>query len=819
MKSKNTSNRKRKSNKKKIVKFAFRFSFLVFKMLLLICVTISFSLAGVAGGVGFAYIQSAEKLTPDQLTLDGFTSHVYDTNGEIIVPLQGSKNREMVDLRDIPDDLKNAFIAIEDRRFFEHPGIDYRRIASAVTSGGSHGASTITQQVIKNITGNDERSVERKVQEWWIAMHLEQNLSKDQILELYLNLVYLAQNCYGVQSASRTYFDKDVSELTLAESATLAGITRSPAYYDPFTTSGRENNKERQELILSVMHELEYITEDEYKQAKNEELQYADSNRRSADVITNQSYFVDQVITDVMNDLMEEGHSRESAYRTIYNGGVEIHTTVDPTIQQAMDEVFLSEEHFTNVNTTTSMPPQAAMTIIDPTNGHIKALYGGAGEKIGSPLNRASSSQVKRQPGSTFKSPVVYGPAINERKITAATAIDNIPVYLNPSDETERYPRNYSWNYTGLSTARYALARSFNVSAARVWDEYLEPEIALDYLKKAGIDRTDETYLSIALGGPRDGINPLQLAASYVPFANKGLYFEPVTYTKVLDINGDVLLENKPESTIVYDETTAFIMTDMMKDVMTYGTGGAARFSNEMPLAGKTGTTSKNYDKWFVGYSPYYVGATWYGYDQNTSIESSEQGRANAIWHDVMKNVHENLEVKQFEEPPGIVRETICTKSGKLVSELCSQDPSGSTVKTEIFIAGTEPRDECNVHVKVNVCEEHIDEDGRPYLASHYCPPSSTTERVFVRRPVPVNPSDFAEVEDSIYEVPTDYCPEHDDPFALFRRNNDNDEDEDDNDDDNGDNRSRQNGFSNNQEDRNDRDNADNDENDNHSDN
>jgi penicillin-binding protein 1A len=784
MKSKNNKPRKGNSKNKKVAKFAFRFSFLVIKMLLVICLTISFALAGLAGGAVFAYIKNAEKLTPDKLTLDGFTSYVYDCNDEMIIPLQGSKNRDMVDLKDIPENLKNAFIAIEDRRFYEHPGIDLRRIASAITSGGAHGGSTITQQVIKNITRRDERSVERKVQEWWIALHLERNLSKDQVLELYLNIVFLAQNCYGVQSASKTYFDKDVSDLTLAECAILAGITQSPAYYDPFTTNGRENIKKRQEVILGVMKELEYITESEYQQAINENLQYADYNRRSADIITNQSYFVDQVVIDVMNDLMDAGYTRDAAYDTIYNGGIKIYTTLDPQIQQAMDEVFLNEEYFTKVNTKTSMPPQAAMVIIDPTNGHVKALYGGAGEKIGSPLNRASSSQVERQPGSTFKTPVVYGPAINERKITAATVIDDAPVYLNPNNRSERYPNNYDRRYSGLTTSRYALIKSYNVIAGRIWDEYLNPDIALDYLKKSGIDRTNERYLSIALGGPEKGVNPLLLAGSYVPFANKGLYYKPITYTKVLDMNNNVLLENKPQSTIVYDESTAYIITDMLKDVMISGTGTGARFSGGMPQAGKTGTTSNNYDKWFVGYTPYYVAATWYGYDQNTSIQSAEQGRANLIWRDVMAKVHENLEVKQFEEPPGIVKKTICTKSGKLASELCSQDPRGSTARTEIFIAGTEPKDECDVHVKAKVCEAHTDEHGRPYLASYHCPPSSTNEKVFVKRRVPIaNPSDFAAVGDKVYEYPTEYCPEHD-PFAPYRNNSNEDEDRDNEDND-----------------------------------
>ncbi|TYQ18063.1 UNVERIFIED_CONTAM: penicillin-binding protein 1A [Acetivibrio alkalicellulosi] len=777
MKSK-TASKKVKSNKKKLVRFAFRFTFLVIKMLVLIAVTISFSIAGIVGGAVFAYIQNAEEITADQLKLSGFTSYVYDANGEIIISLQGAKNREMVSLQEIPLHLRNGFVAIEDKRFYEHQGIDPRRIVSAVTTPlrgeNSHGASTITQQVIKNLTGNDERSVERKVQEWWIAMHLERNLSKDQILELYLNLVYLAQNCYGVQSASKTFFDKDVSDLTLAECAILAGITRSPAYYDPFTTRGRENIKKRQELILSVMLELGYISEREYQEALDEELQYADSNRRSADVTTNQSYFIDQVVFDVIDDLVEIGYTRELASRTIYNGGLQIYTTMDPKIQKAMDEVFLGETHFTRINNNTSLSPQAAMVIIDPQNGHVKALYGGAGEKIGLPLNRASSPQVKRQPGSTFKTPVVYGPAINERLITPATVIDDAPVYLQ-GPEKGRYPTNFTRSsFPGLTTARAALTRSSNIVAARIWDEYLVPEIALDYLKRSGIDRTNETYLSIALGGPYEGINPLQLAASYVPFASRGLYFKPVTYTKVLDMKGNVILENRPDSTIVYDETTAFIITDMLRDAVTGrgATGSRAQLrESQMPIVGKTGTSSSVYDKWFVGYSPYYVAATWYGYDQNVTISGNEEAnRAILIWRDVMEKVHEGLDVIQFEEPPGIVRKNICIYSGMLASELCAHDPRGSSVRNEMFIAGTEPRDECTVHVRARVCNEHTDEFGRNYLASPYCPLENTSYKVMVRRRVPLDPNDFAAVSDKAYEYLDQFCPVHD-PFAQQRQN------------------------------------------------
>lgn len=773
-KTKTVSNGAAKSNKKKQFRSAFKVTLLVIKILLILGIIISCIVGGILSGMVFAYVRTAEEITPEQLTLKGFTTHVYDSAGNVIMPLRGAQNREMVDYKDIPQDLKDAFVAIEDKRFREHSGIDLRRIFGAVINffkpGASpHGGSTITQQVVKNLTGNDQRSVKRKVQEWWIAMDLERNLSKDQILELYMNLIYMGQNCYGVQSASKTYFNKDVSKLSLAESASLAGITNWPAKYDPFTKKGKENNIERQKTILEEMLNQGYITQKEYDEAINQELVFADFNKRSAEVTSNQPYFVDQVIRDIKKDLMEKGYSEELAIKTIYNNGLDIYTTMDTRIQKAMDEVFQNDKYFSRINKKTSLPPQGAMVIIDPSNGHVVALYGGAGKKVGMPLNRASDPQVKRQPGSTFKPIAVYGPAVNERLITAATIIDDVPVYMQGVNKG-LYPRNYDNRYDGLTSIRTALKKSVNVVAARVWQDYLGKDLSAEYLKKVDINRDDEKYLSIALGGPREGVNALQMAASYVPFASKGLYYEPITYTKVLDMKGNVLLEKKPKSSIVYDETAAYIVTDMMKGVVSEPGGTAYRRGQlqggKMPTAGKTGTTSNNYDKWFVGYSPYYVGAVWYGYDKNVTIIKSESNRAQEIWRDVMEKAHEGLKPIDFPEPKGIVKKTVCIYSGKIATDLCAQDPRGSAVRTELFIKGTEPAEEdlCDVHVKARVCKDSKDVYGRNMLVGDYCPFESIVEKVFIQRPVPyvpVKPGD-KKPSDLVYELPEgEYCNVH----------------------------------------------------------
>ncbi|NLD49427.1 MAG: PBP1A family penicillin-binding protein [Clostridiaceae bacterium] len=777
-KTKTVSSKPVKSRKNRTAHTVAKFILLVVKFIIIVLVALSSAAAGIAGGALLAWINRAEPITPDQLILSGYTSYVYDSEGNIIIPLQGSKNREQIDYKDIPQDLKDALVAIEDKRFYDHFGVDLKRTSAAVLnfvkSGGSTGGaggSTITQQVVKNLTGKDRRSVERKVQEWWTAMHLERNLGKDQILNTYMNLIYMGENCYGVQAASKTYFNKNVSDLSLAECASLAGITNLPGKYDPFTTKGRENNIERQKIILKEMLEQEYISQKEYDEAIEEELKFADSNKRDENFTSNQSYFIDQVVYDVKKDLMAKGYSEELAIKTIYNDGIKIYTTQDTKIQKAMDEVFLDEnKYFSRINKKTTLSPQAAMVIIDPWTGHVKALYGGAGKKTGAPLNLASSSLMKRTPGSTFKPITVYGPAVNEGLITAATIVDDSPAYMQ-GENKPAYPMNYDRKYSGLMSIRDAITDSVNVVAAKVWRDYVGPThnyLNLQYLKKVNINRDNEKYVSVALGAPYDGVNPLQMAAAYVPFVNKGLYLEPITYTKVLDMKGNVLLEKESKTNVVYGEAAAYVMVDMLRDVVRDGTAATYGkvLGGKMPSAGKTGTTSNNYDKWFVGFTPYYVGSVWYGYGKNITLLSTEYDRAQRIWHDVMDKVHKELPIKDFVEPEGIVRRTICKYSGKIATDLCAKDPRGSAVRSEIFIKGTEPFEDdlCKVHVKATVCKDSKDTKGRNLFAGDYCPYESLIEKVFIKRPVPYVPlkPDEKSPADIIYELPEgEYCNIH----------------------------------------------------------
>jgi len=766
MKSRQTSSRKKKHRK-------------AFKIFLLIFLAISCATTGAVCGTIIGYVKTASPITPEQLKLSNFTTFVYDDTGEnVIAQLSQNENRVWADYDEIPQYMKDAFVAIEDERFFDHEGVDIIGLFRAVFNKITHptrpmqGASTITMQVVKNITGEDQRSIQRKVQEQWKAMQLEKKMTKWEILELYMNIINLGQNIYGVQSAARAYFNKDVSELTLAECASIAGITNNPSLYNPFTTKGRENNKKRQIDILNKMLELGKITRQQYEEAVNEKLEFADSNSSEVKNISKQSYFVDQVVLDVKKGLMAQGMTENLALNMIYNGGLKIYTTLDSDVQKAVDEVFTDSNNFPVANPS-NPHPQAAIVIIDPSNGQVKAMYGGYGEKKGNTLNRAT--QIQRQPGSSIKPIAIYGPAINEKLVTAATVIDDSPAYML-GVEKGLYPKNFDNTYKGLQTIRDSIRQSLNVVAAKLWRDVIGPEIPLQYLKKVGISRTQRN-VSLALGGLEEGVSPLQMAAAYTPFVNKGLYYQPITYAKVEDQYGNVLLENKEIKPVtVYDEEAAYIMNSMLQDVCTSGTAaGYGTIKNAkgetIPTGGKTGTTSENIDKWFVGFSPYYVAATWYGYDLNTQIPAMEQNQALNLWNKVMTKIHSNLAAKEFSKPTGIVYKEVCTRSGELYTELCRQDPMNraqgiawAPIRTEMFIKGTEPKNSCSVHVIKTVCSRSADLYGRSVLANSNCPSSDMYDKIFIHRKNPYYPVTAGAPfpEDFIYDYTEgEYCSIH----------------------------------------------------------
>lgn len=736
---------------------AAKFVFLVTKILVIFFIAVTFAFIGVMAGAIYGYISTATPITADELKLSKFTTIVYDCKGNEIAHLSKDENRIWIDYDEIPTNLVDAFISIEDERFYKHPGIDFKRIAGAVITlfkpgADTYGASTITQQLIKNLTGEKEYSLKRKVQEQWRALQLETKLEKWEILQLYLNLIYLGRGTHGIQAAAKEYFDKDVRDLNLAECACIAGITQSPATYDPFVHP--EKNKARQEIVLQKMFSLGYITKEEYEEAKNYKLNF---KRGKISNISKHSYFVDQIIEDVVKDLVSKNNlSREISLKTLYNNGLRIYTTQDPDIQKCIDEVFKDKKYFPKLEGG-SDSPQGAMVVMDPYTGEVKGIVGGAGEKSADlVLNRATSTLATKRPGSSIKPIAVYAPAIEAGVVTPASVIDDIPTYIG-----NYHPENYDKTYRGLTSIRDAIVSSINVVAVKTWLK-LGADNSVNFLKNLGITTLtrDDRYAAMALGGLTNGVTVHEMTAAYAAFANKGIYTKPLTYTKVVDRNGKTILENKPERRIVMSEVTAYLMTNMLRDVvrLDWGTGAGARLQgNKMPVAGKTGTTDDNWDKWFVGFTPYYAAGVRYGYDRGKPI--TDIGQAVTIWQAVMEKIHASLQPRDFIVPQGIEKKAVCMDSGMLPGPYCSHDPRGSRVREEIFAKGTAPRETCRVHTPpTRICKDS------GWLAGNYCPTESVVQRVFIVRPEPyepIRPNDPMPA-DRQYELPAgEYCNIH----------------------------------------------------------
>jgi penicillin-binding protein 1A len=682
----------------------------VLEIALVVLIIMGFLLAGVGGGMLVGYITTAEPISAGMLTGGNETTHIKDASGQDIAILTGSQNinREYVSFSTIKKTyIDEAFKAIEDERYDEHVGIDPRRIGSAVISAlansGSptHGGSTITQQTVKMISGADQRSAQRKIQEWYNAIQLEQQRSKDEIMEIYLNLVPMGNSYVGVQSAAKAYFDKEAKDLTLLECAFLAGIPNLPAVYNPLTETGRRNALRRMRIVLGKMHDLGWITDEEHDDALNQELVFRQTPMAVSSNQVN-SYFVDFVIEEVVNDLVSErGYNREMALIAVYNHGLTIETTVDSTIQAKVERIFKTQGYFVQdpiILDQRAEAPQGSIVVIenDPNPGQIKAIVGGYGDKTGNfVLNRAVSA--KRQPGSSIKPLAVYAPSLDTGKITAASIVADIPVYLNPDTPGKTYPKNSYSGYRGNMTVRQAVKTSVNTIAAQIWQYLLKGETSLKYLAAVGIDRSTENYVAIALGGFNEGMTALEMAGGYATLANDGLYTQPYTYTRVLDASGNILLEHRPDFTQVYKPETAFVMTDIMTNVFIAGGTAAGRGPTNTVAAGKTGTTDENRDKWFCGYTPYYTAAVWYGYDNRLGgyfIPSQDGSNAIGIWTATMEALHEDLPPKGFTPPKNIMTAVICPESGQLANNTCL------TAYREYFIPGAalNPTSQCSIH-------------------------------------------------------------------------------------------------------------------------
>ena len=771
---------------------------LLFVSLIALCIGVTCLGIGSFKGV----IDNAPDVDDIDIMPLGYATFLYDDQGNQIRKLAApDANRLPVTLEQIPVELQHAVVAIEDERFYEHNGIDVRGIlragVKALTSGDfSEGASTITQQLLKNnvFTNWTSESTQlerftRKFQEQYLAIQVEKKTDKDTILENYLNTINLGAGAYGVQAAARQYFDKDVWDLNLSECATLAGITQNPTKFNPILNP--DSNKKRRKEVLQHMLDQNYITEEQYKEALEDDVYsriQAAQEKHSGNSNTIYTYFEDELTDQIINDLMNiKGYTKTQATNLLYSGGLKVYTTQDSAIQNILDEEYADPSNFPDqvqyeldfaltvtdpegnqVNYSKEMlqlyfqnedpnfdllfdspeegqtyvdrykeniladgskivaervnfapQPQSSMSVIDQHTGYVKALIGGRGEKTASlTLNRATDTT--RQPGSTFKIVSTYAPALNEKGMTLATTFEDEP-YTYPDGSPVN---NSTRSYEGTTTIRTAIQNSVNVVAVKCLEE-VTPDLGLKYLDNFGFTTLahgteadkdangniwSDANLATALGGITKGVTNVELCAAYASIANSGNYIKPIYYTKILDHNGNVLIENTSVERSVIKESTAYLLTSAMEDVVKYGTGTACQLDN-MAVAGKTGTTEAYNDVWFVGYTPYYTCAIWSGYDNNEKLPDYARKYHRNLWKKVMTRIHEGLPQKDFEKPASVEKLSICAISGLLPR-------AGCPVTTEYFDVGTMPTE---------YCEEHFyDESSYDYNTSDQTDSSST---------------------------------------------------------------------------------------------
>ncbi len=774
--------------------------------------------ASVGLGMVSGIIENAPSVDILNIQPDRFATTVYDSKGNLTDTLVTSgSNREAATYDELPQDLIDAFVAIEDSRFWSHNGIDLRSIGRAVkgliTNDYAGGGSTITQQLIKNnvFAGGMETNwgsrIERKLQEQYLAVQLEKNSgmskqeTKEQIITSYLNTINLGNNTLGVKVAARRYFDKDVSELTLSECTVLASITKNPSKLNPI--SGREANAQRRKTVLQNMFEQGMITKEEQEEALADDVydRIQNVNIATKENSTPYSYFTDELINQVTEALMEKlGYTESQATNLLYSGGLQIYTTQDPDLQAIVDQEVNdpanysaakysaeyrlsvthkdgSTEHYSENNLrayhkevvgdsysglydspealqadidqykawllkegdsiigerlNAILQPQTSFVLMDQHTGEVKALSGGRGEKSDSlTFNRASDAL--RQPGSAFKVVTSFAPALDACGATLGTVYYDAPYTIG----TKSF-RNW-WGtgrgFVGYHSIRDGIIYSMNIVAVRCLMETVTPQLGVDYAERMGITSLtkDDSGAALALGGLTYGVSNLELTSAYASIANGGVYTKPRFFTKILDHNGNVLIDNQPETKQVLKDSTAFLLTDAMSESMkgnrlfarsgvTINSTSTGASLTNMSVAGKSGTTTSNVDIWFVGYTPYYTAGIWAGCDDNQSL-SGNGGTSfhKAIWRKIMDRVHEGLSDPGFVIPDSIETAQICRKSGKLaVSGVCSADPRGNAVYTEYFAKGTVPTEVCDRHVAVTVCAE----SGKRPTA--FCPTKTT---------------------------------------------------------------------------------------------
>ena len=692
------------------------------------------------------------------------SSTIYSGDGTELKTLYARENRVWVTYDEIPKYLIDATVAIEDKRFCEHHGVDWKRTAGAVvymfTGRDVQGGSTLTQQLIKNISDNDDVTVKRKVLEIFSALEFEKTHSKEEILEMYLNYIYLGRQCNGVYTAAHKYFDKEVNELDLAECASLISITNNPSIYDPI--NHRDNNMKRASTVVIQMYKQDKISEEEelaalaelgyqpdgttdddgYKNftynADSATISFTLSSQQDNTTATTEvdSWYVDAVINSVRDDLMEKlGINKDAANNMIFSGGLSIYSCFDADAQAKVDEVYSDPDALGGAASQSGQKLQSSITVVDNETGRVVALSGGLGEKT---VNRGlvRATQSLRPPGSSIKPISVYAPAIEEGLITPYSAVDDTPFKIDSNGNP--WPKNVSRTYSGLTSIYTSVIKSLNTSAVKTLDllglqksyDYMEQRFGITsltsyYVTSTGEVKSDIDYAPLALGGLTFGVSTMEMAGAYSTFPRDGVFIKPHLYTKVVDSSGNVILENDETGTQAVSSHTAYYMNELLTGVVTQGTGTKAQIPG-ITVAGKTGTTTNNCDRWFCGYTGKYTAAAWIGYDQQEKLNVSGNG-ALELWKQVMSRLMEGQEDMPLSHvDANTVSVTYCTKSGDLATGACS---AAGCAATGSFLEGDAPTDYCSVHTTVTVCKDApIGETGKYHLAGEYCPDESKME-------------------------------------------------------------------------------------------
>lgn len=764
-KEKDAKSNKKRTNKKK----GFWKKHRKLALFLKICIILFILLIIVgAGAIVALFTNDNWGMNKDDLTLKSVDTVIYDKDGIEIANVSGAEKRRTVPLSEIPKTVQEAYVSIEDKRFFQHKGVDIKRTLGATATyiihrgHSSYGGSTITQQMIKNL--KDDKSdtgiagIQRKIREMSRAYKVEQMLSKDQILELYLNLIFVGGegNLHGVELASRYYFNKSVTELNLAESAFLAGINHAPNSYNPFTEKDNsESIKKRTKTVLEVMKDLEKISEEEYNTAKAEVEEGLKFEKGDTATKSSMSYLARAALNQVIEQYAQKNDMENSkAQILIEGGGYKIYTTQDSAIQSTMEEVYRSGDYIykgvqkdkdgNRINEHT----QSAMVIIDNKTGDVVGCMGGLGDDVDSNgQNRATQSV--RQPGSSMKPLASIAPALEKGIITAATIYDE-----SPTDFGSYHPTSSN---RGLITVREAIKISANTTEVKIMSE-LTPKNSIAFLRKMGISslitasenkQKNDENLQLVLGGTTYGISPLEMAGAYATIANDGVYRKPNFYTRVENSSGSIILEPEKKTETVMSSGNAYIEKTILRGPV--GSGGTAPYAkvSGQDTGGKTGTTTDNKDRWFCGFTPYYTATTWYGYDNPEDLSTTAANSSNKaarIWIRIMDKIHKELPSKEFEKPSNIVSATICLNSGKVATSACSK------TYTEYFVKGTVPK-ECEGHKNITVCKE----TGK--IANEYCP--ETEERIYAGKPEKEDTTLWKTSGGSKYTVITETCDVH----------------------------------------------------------